>query len=159
MRTVTLFIKKYLKKPVVIHNINGILTVYGDERNFVSVLKDSNSDNTYQSIIFKTDNDITFIGKSKKINNVNYKNMRHYEQSYDDKLIESMINDEKNYLNNQESWTRHLSKQLHIQSEILNGIANTIKYRKFISPKMKSQIEILSAANKLALQLNNKEDI
>jgi hypothetical protein len=90
MRTVTLFIKKYLKKPVVIHNINGILTVYGDERNFVSVLKDSNSDNTYQSIIFKTDNDITFIGKSKKINNVNYKNMRHYEQSYDDKLIEDM---------------------------------------------------------------------
>ncbi len=70
-----------------------------------------------------------------------------------------MTEKSKNYLNNQESWTRHLSKQLHIQSEILNGIANTIKYRKFISPKMKSQIEILSAANKLALQLNNKEDI
>lgn len=70
-----------------------------------------------------------------------------------------MKTNSKDYLNNQESWTRYLSKQLQTQSEILNGVANTIKEKQFISPKMKRCIAILSAANKLAVQLYNKEDI
>tara|TARA_E500000331_G_scaffold358396_1_gene424879 strand:+ start:7046 stop:7318 length:273 start_codon:yes stop_codon:yes gene_type:complete len=84
MKTFTLFIRKYLKKPVVIHNKKGILTVYGDERNLVSLVKDDTSCNTFQSVIFKTDNDIRFIGKTEKIN------IYHYEPSYDEKIIEEM---------------------------------------------------------------------
>jgi hypothetical protein len=89
MKTVTLYIKKCLKKSLVIHNKNGILTVYGDERNCVN-LKNSSSNNTFQSVIFKTDNNITFIGKDEKINIVNYDNINHYEPCYYDDIIEKM---------------------------------------------------------------------